>query len=227
LQTDHLDLYLIHAPMPGMDPHQIMHDLNRLVREGKTRYVGCSNYPAWLVSHSNCIAEREGWAQLVCNQIPYSLIERGVEVEILPQSYAENIATMAYRPLAMGVLSGKYVPSQQPPQDSRAVADARIPRWLDRYSTQISAFLKMADTVGVTPVALALGWVRACPAITSPVVGASSLQQLESHLKAFEFSLTHEQYTQLNEIFAATEPWEEVSVADFRDWRRNLGLVKR
>jgi len=227
LGTDHLDLYMIHAPMPGMDPYQIMSDLNKIVKSGKARFVGCSNYPGWLVSYSNRIAEREGWPQLVCNQIPYSLIERGAEVEILPASYVENIAINPYRPLGIGLLSGKYTPGEPLPADSRSISDERIPNWLNRYSAEVAGFLRMADELGVTPATLALAWVRKNRAVTTPVVGVSSLRQLETNLAAFEFDLTDEQYQRLNEMFSATEPFEIASWKPFRDMRRDLDLVKR
>jgi len=194
LQTDYLDLYLIHAPMRGMNPHQIMKDLGRVVKDGKARYVGCSNYPAWLVTYSNCIAEREGWPEFVCNEVPYSLIERAVEIEVLQQSYTENIAVMAYRPLCMGLLAGRYKPGEPLPEDSRAATDHRISWLLKQFSNGISGLLKMANELGVTPATLAIAWLRANPAVTVPIIGVSSLRQFESNLTAFEFDLTDEQY---------------------------------
>ena len=98
LQTDHVDLYLIHWPQEGMRPAEMMEALAQVVKSGKSRYVGCCNYPAWLLAHSNAIAELNGGPILVCNQIPYNLVERGVEVEILPQARAEHLAVTVYRP---------------------------------------------------------------------------------------------------------------------------------
>ena len=90
MRIDYVDLYMIHWPIEGMRPKEIMEALNGVVTQGKARYVGCCNYPAWLFAHSNAIAERNGWARLVCNQVAYNLIERGVEIEILPQAVAEQ-----------------------------------------------------------------------------------------------------------------------------------------
>ena len=227
LRIDYVDAYLIHAPAPGMNPQQIMRDLNKVVQDGKARFVGCSNYPAWLLAHSNRIAERQGWPQLVCNQVPYSLIERGVEVEILPQAYTEQIAVMAYRPLGIGLLSGKYAPGRPLPENSRAITDERIPNWLNRYSTEVASFLKMADELGVAPATLAVAWVRRNRAITSPIIGVSSLRQLETNLAAFEFDLSDEQYRRLNDMFAATAPFEIASWKPFAEMRRDLDLITR
>jgi len=87
-----------------MNVEAVMEALHEVVAAGKARYVGCCNYPAWLLAHSNAVAARHGWPALVCNQVAYNLVERGVEVEILPQAVAEKIAITAYRPLAAGLL---------------------------------------------------------------------------------------------------------------------------
>ncbi len=102
-----------------MKPKEMMQALNQVVEQGKARFVGCCNYPAWLLAHSNAIADRNGWARLVSHQVAYNIMERGVEVEILPQAVAENVAISAYRPLAMGLLTGKYRNVSAIPDDSR------------------------------------------------------------------------------------------------------------
>ena len=148
---------------------------------GKARFVGCCNYPAWLLAHSNAIAERHGWPALVCNQIPYNLIERGVEVEILPQALAEQIAITVYRPLLIGLLAGKYQPGAALPADSRAQTDPRIAAWLAKYGDSIRAFNTYAADCGLQ---------RRLRAAAHPRdrlnVGASALVQLEPTLAAFE-----------------------------------------
>ena len=155
LQTDYVDLYLIHWPEPGMRPVEIMQALNAVVEQGKARYVGCCNYPAWLYAHSNAIAERNGWATLVGNQIPYNLLERGAEVEVLPQATAQGIAITTYRPLVMGLLAGKYVPGQPLPADARGQTDPRLPAWLDKYGQGIRTLLDFAETRGLHPAQVA------------------------------------------------------------------------
>lgn len=226
LQTDYLDLYFIHAPMRGMDPVQIMGDLDRVVREGKARFVGCSNYPAWLVTHSNCIAQQRGWPEFVCNQVPFSLIERPADIEILQQAYTQNLGIMAYRPMCMGLLTGKYTPGELLPEDSRSVTDKRIAWLLDEFGHAISGLLQMAEEMGVQPADLAVAWLRGNPGITTPIIGVSSLRQLQANLSAFEFDLSDEQYQQLDEMFALRDLGGEITPF-FQPFRRDLELVQR
>ena len=140
LQTDYVDLYMIHWPVQGMDVAEVMAALNETVASGKAHFVGCCNYPAWLVAHSNAIAERNGWAKLVCNQVAYNLIERGVEVEILPQAVAERIAITAYRPLAIGLLAGKFSTTTPMAAETRGKTDSRVITWLSQHGSSIDRF---------------------------------------------------------------------------------------
>jgi aryl-alcohol dehydrogenase-like predicted oxidoreductase len=109
LGTDHLDLYQIHWPRKGMRIGEIMEALDKVVKSGKARFVGCSNYPAWVLECSNSFARLNDLVPMVSHQLPYNLLERGVDVEVLPMAKAENIAVMVYRPIAMGLLAGKYI----------------------------------------------------------------------------------------------------------------------
>lgn len=223
LQTDYVDLYLIHWPREGMRPLEVMAALDQVVRAGKARYVGCCNYPAWLVAHSNALAERQGWARLICNQVPYNLVERGIEVEILPQAVAEQIAITAYRPLLIGLLAGKYRPGQALPLAARATTDPRIGAWLAKYGDALCAFEQYATELGVPPAALAIAWVAQTPGVTAPIVGASAASQLESALRAGEVRLTPAQWQDLAALFAC-EVKEEAG-GKFPALRRLVGLT--
>ena len=225
LQIEYVDLYLIHWPRKGMNPHEIMAALHQIVKDGKARFVGCCNYPAWLIAHHNAIAEGNRWPSLVCNQVPYNLIERGAEVEVLPQAYAENIAITTYRALIMGLLTGRYQPRQLIPSDSRGVTDIRIVNWLNKYAVGVEKFLKFALELKVSPVELAISWVRYSPAVTCPVIGVSSLDQLELCLKAFEYNLTENQFTKITQFFD-TEVKEETG-GDYKKLRRELSLISK
>ena len=203
LQTDCVDLYVIHWPWKGMQPAETMRALNDVVRSGKTRFIGCSNYPAWLFAHSNAIARANGWPEFVNNQVPYNPIERGIEVEILPQAVAENIAITVYRPLAMGLLSGKYRPGKPLPSDARGMNDERVTRWLERYNSGISFLLNFAEAKNVSPVALGIAWARSSAAVCCPIVGTSRISQLEEIIKSFDFVLSPEERTEISDAFGA------------------------
>jgi len=223
LQIDFVDLYLIHWPVVGMRPVEVMEALNGVVTQGKARHVGCCNYPAWLYAHSNVIARCNNWVPLVCNQIPYNLIERGTEVEVLPQAVAEQVAITTYRPLAMGILAGKYQVGEPLPADSRGQTDARIPAWLDKYGQAIKNFDQFATDHNVHPAQLAISWVRHSPAVTSPIVGVSSVKQLQAVFAAFDFDLTAEEYALVTDLFD-TEVKEEAG-GKFPELRRIMNLV--
>ncbi len=224
LQVEYVDLYMIHWPRKGMRTVEMMEALNAVVKSGKARYVGCCNFPAWLLAHCNAIAERNGWAPLVCNQIPYNLIERGVEVEVLPQAVAERIAITVYRPLLMGVLAGKYRPGEPLPVDSRGYGDKRVPGWVERYGEGLRRFAQFAADHGLHPAQLAVCWVRRSPATTCPIVGSSSLNQIRATVEAFDFDLTAEQYAEVTGLFDTAV--KEETGGNFPNLRRALDLVE-
>jgi aryl-alcohol dehydrogenase-like predicted oxidoreductase len=225
LQTDHVDVYLVHWPNEGMEPRGIMSALNDAVVAGKTRAVGCCNFPAWLVEHCNAIAAIEGWAPLTCNQIPYNLVERGVEIEVLPQAMATNVAITVYRSLLMGILTGKYKRGQTAPDGTRAALDRkkRLDGWRDQYADALEKFDEYAADLGVTPAQLAIAWVRHCPAVTCTLAGFSSLRQVETTLAAFELNLTDDQRSEISDLFGA-EVKEEAG-GNYAKLRRSLNLV--
>ncbi len=223
LQTDYVDLYLIHWPREQMQTEAMMGALNNVVTQGKARYVGCSNFPAWLLAHCNAIAERNGWAKLVCNQVPYNLIERGIEVEVLPQAIAEQIAITTYRPLLMGILAGKYGSGEVIPEDSRGFSDQRIPAWLEKFGQGLRRFNQFAADRGLHPAQLATAWVNHTPGVTSPVVGVSSLRQLQSSIGAFDVTLSSDEYAEITAMFDAAV--KEESGGNYPNLRRVLNLV--
>ena len=225
LKLPYVDLYMIHWPEVGMNPTAIMGALNDVVQAGKARFVGCCNYPAWLVAHSNAIAQANGWPQLVCNQIPYNPIERGVEVEILPAALATNVAITVYRPLIFGMLAGKYQPGAAIPTDSRGETDARIPRWLVKYGAGIARFNAFAAERNLHPAQLAVAWLRHNPAVTNPIIGVSSARQLQASLNAFDFNLSDDEYATVTALFDTAV--QEEAGGDFVPLRRNLHLVAR
>ncbi len=225
LRTDYVDQYLIHWPVQGMKPHEIMEALNQVVKAGKTRYIGVCNFPAWLFAHCNAIALENGWAKLTCNQVAYNLIERGIEVEILPQAMAEKIVITTYRPVATGLLTGKYRMGQPMPPNSRGSADSRLITWVSQYGPGLERFIRYAEKRGVAPGHLAIAWVRYHPAVTCPIVGVSSLEQLTDAFGAFEFDLSPEEYDEVSAIFD-TEVKEE-GMQRFAGYKYNFPRLRR
>lgn len=223
MQLDYVDLYMIHWPKPGMNPTEIMAALADVVQAGKARFVGCCNYPAWLFAHHNAVAATNGWPKLVCNQIPYSPIERGVEVEILPQALTENVAITCYRPLVFGILAGKYGAGAEIPDDSRGARDERIPRWLAKYGDGITRFNQFATDRGLHPAQLAVAWLRKSPAVTCPIIGVSSARQLEASFKAFDVNLSDDEYAEVTAMFDTAV--KEEAAGAFPGLRRELKLV--
>jgi 1-deoxyxylulose-5-phosphate synthase len=208
LQMDYVDLYMIHWPVVGMNLTEMMGALNEVVQSGKARMVGCCNFPGYLLSSSNAIAAKNGWARLACNQVAYNLFERGVEVEILPQAILDGIAVTAYRPLAVGLLSGKFRPGMQMDTTTRGASDSRVITWLAQHGAEIERFLCFAEDKNLHPAQLAVAWVSHSAAVTAAIVGVSSLSQLESSVKAVEVQLTEADYQTITAIFH-TEVLEE------------------
>jgi aryl-alcohol dehydrogenase-like predicted oxidoreductase len=230
MQTDHVDLYLIHWPVEGMKPAEIMEALNTVVESGKTRYVGCCNFPAWLLAHHNAIAAEHGWARMINNQVAYNIIERGVEVEIFPQAVAEQIAITTYRSLIQGLLTGKYRWGQPLPANTRGQTSPQIITWLSQYGESVDRFIAFAEERNISPTTLAIAWVRHAPAVTAPIIGVSALPQLEEALESFDYDLSDEDYKQVSYLFD-TEVREEGYNRfpglkyNFPRLRRNLHLL--
>ena len=201
----------------------MMEALNDVVQQGKARYVGCCNFPAWLLAHCNAVAQANGWAPLTCNQIPYNLVERGVEVEVLPQAIVEKIAITVYRPLLMGFLAGKYRPGEPLPEDSRGYADKRVADWMARFGDSLAGFLQFAEARNLHPAQLSVAWVRKSAGVSSPISGVSSLGQLQASIDAISVDLSDEEYAELTGLFDTAV--KEESGGNFVGLRRATDLV--
>jgi len=225
LQTDYIDLYMIHWPREQMNVTAMMEALNKTVVAGKALFIGCCNFPAWLVAHCNAIAERNCWAKLINNQIPYNLIERGVEVEVLPQAIAENIAITTYRPLLAGILAGKYKPDEAIPEDSRGSTDKRIPVWLEKFADGLRKYHAFAEERNLHPAQLSVAWLRKSEGVTAPVIGVSSARQLAASLAAFDYDLTDDEYEQVNGMFDTAV--KEETGGNYPNLRRMTTLIAK
>jgi 1-deoxyxylulose-5-phosphate synthase len=221
LKTDRVDLFYVHWPMAAMNLEEMMRTLDDLVRQGKALYAACSNFPAWLLCRSNWVAEVGNYVPLVAGQYPYNLIERGLEVEILPMAQALKVGITIYRPLAIGVLTGKYLDNI--PAQTRGVQDERIPTWTNKYRDGIAKLNQFAADRGYTTADAANAWVASHPAVTSTIVGVSRLDQLEANLKGAAWQMTPEERATVTSFFP-TEVWEEAG-GKFPWWRRTAEIL--
>jgi len=218
LKTDRIDLYYLHWPFAEMNLDETLRTLDDLVRQGKILYAACSNFPAWLVCRSQWIAEVNRYVPLVCGQYPYNLIERGMEVEVLPSAASLRFGITIYRPLAIGVLTGKYLDGKV--SEARGATDERVGRWTSKYSEGLRKLAAFARERGVTSADIANAWAASHPAVTSLIVGISSLSQLEQNLKAADLRLSPEDRQTVGSFFP-TEIQEEAG-GKFAEWRRTV-----
>ncbi len=193
LQTDRVDLYFIHRFDADTPIDETVRALDDLVREGKILYPAVSNWAAWQIAKALGISAREGLARFECLQPMYSLVKRQAEVEILPMAQGEQLGVIPYSPLGGGLLTGKYTTGQKD-QAGRLVQNHMYSlRYGDDFYYEIAEkFTDYAREKGYAPATLAVAWVMSNPAITAPIIGARSVQQLESSLAALDVPMTPE-----------------------------------
>ncbi|MBM4005566.1 MAG: aldo/keto reductase [Planctomycetes bacterium] len=195
LGTDHVDLYYVHAPDDETPFEETMRTLDDMVRAGKVRYLGCSNYRTWQVCESMGICERRGLYPFVCVQPLYNLVNRDIEVELFPYCRAAGLGVVSYSPLARGILTGKYGAGQSIPAGSRmARNDARMKQaeWRTSSLDVARAVAERARDKGVTPSQFALAWCLANPNLTAVILGPRTMEQLDDNVRALEVKITAE-----------------------------------
>lgn len=201
LQTDHIDLYQIHAVDPKTPLEETLDALNDLVRQGKVRYIGVSNHPAWMTCKALWISDVRGYARYVSAQPRYHLFDRSAEEELIPLCIDQGIGIINYSPLAQGLLSGKYRKGHPPPEGSRASRSDRLNALLtDENLERVEKLAVYAEERGYTVAQLGLAWLLAKPGVTSPILGASNTDQLAENLKALEWELTAEEVEEIERI---------------------------
>jgi aryl-alcohol dehydrogenase-like predicted oxidoreductase len=202
LQTDHIDLYQVHE-WDGQTPlEETLGALDQLLRSGKVRYVGCSNFAGWQVMKALGIARQNGMPEFVSQQVYLSLQERSAEYEIVPSAIDQRLGLLIWSPLAGGLLSGKYRRGQPPPAGSRHASEWSEPPVYDEdklYDT-IEALVEIAEARGVSAAQVALAWLLGRPGITSVVVGARTDEQLADNLAAATLALTQEEHQRLEAV---------------------------
>jgi aryl-alcohol dehydrogenase-like predicted oxidoreductase len=197
LQTDYVDLYWLHNWDRRAPIDETLRALDDLVAAGKVRYVGLSDVPAWVAARAQTIARFRGWASVTALQLEYSLLERTPEGELLPMAEDLGIGVLPWSPLRSGQLSGKYVRNSGAPADSRRAGLIEGPT--ERDWDVIETVARVAAELGVGSAQVALAWVRSRPAITSTLIGARTITQLQSNLDSLEITLAPEQLAALEE----------------------------
>ena len=206
LDLDYIDLYQLHDWDPGTPLEETLRTLDDLVRWGKVRYVGCSNFAAWQMVKALGIAEREGLARFISSQPEYSPVNREIERELIPAGLAEGVGQLVYFPLAGGLLTGKYRQGEALPEGSRALTQGSrfVSRWLTERNFALAGHLAgIAAEAGVSLTHLTLAWVMAKPGVTSAIVGATKVPQLLDNLGACEVRLGAEVLAQVDATSAA------------------------
>jgi aryl-alcohol dehydrogenase-like predicted oxidoreductase len=207
LRTDYVDLLYLHMWDGATPVEEVLRAMDDLVRAGKVLYVGMSDIPAWQVSRMQAIAELRGWAPLAALQIPYNLIERTVERDLIPMAATMGLGVIGWSPLAGGVLTGKYSRSDLQPADgpeggasSRKQVAAGNGFLTARGLDIAEVVTDIAAELGTTASRVALAWTLLNPAITAPIVGARSLAQLEDNLGALQVELDPRHQARLDEM---------------------------
>ncbi|MGZ5987678.1 MAG: aldo/keto reductase [Rhizomicrobium sp.] len=203
LQTDHIDLYQIHATDPVTPVEETMRALDDLTRQGMVRYAGCSNWQAWKIMKAQGIAAHHGWARFETLQAYYSIAGRDLEREIVPMLNDQKVGLMVWSPLAGGLLSGKFGPGSNGPEGTRRAAFDFPPVNKDRAWACIEVMREIGHAHGGASVArVALAYVLAKPFVTTVIIGAKTMEQLDDNLEAAKLTLNGDELKKLDEVSA-------------------------
>ncbi|MBI4248582.1 MAG: aldo/keto reductase [Elusimicrobia bacterium] len=194
LQTDWIDLYQVHSWDPLTPLEETLGVLDNLVRAGKVRYIGCSNFLAWQLAKSLWISDKNGWSRFETVQNEYSLLERQFERELQPLCRDQGVGLLAWSPLRGGMLSGKYGKDGPPPPGGRlSKPETQFPKPNgNRDYAMVEVLGKIAGLVARPPAALALRWLLSRPGVCSVILGARTLEQLRENLTAADMELPPE-----------------------------------
>ncbi|MDR0787909.1 MAG: aldo/keto reductase [Gemmatimonadota bacterium] len=200
LNTDYIDLYQIHGVDPVTPVEETVRALEDLVREGLVRYVGVSNWPAWRIMKALGIADRNGWSRLATLQAYYTIAGRDLERELVPLMEAEKVGLMVWSPLAGGLLSGKYNRDGSSPEGTRRALFDFPPVNRDRAFDCIDVMREIGATHGVSVARIALAWILRKSFVTSVIIGAKDIAQLDDNLAATGVALSDEEMARLDAV---------------------------
>ena len=203
LDTDHIDVYYLHRWDASTRIAESLRALDDCVRQGKVRYIACSNFEAWRIGEALWTSEKLGLEEFVCVQPLYNIVNRDIEVEMLPFCQKYGVGVVPYSPLARGVLSGKYLPGKKPPKGSRADRQDRriLQTELREESFEVAQkLMPLADAHGKTLTQFALAWVLVNPTITSVIIGPRTMEQLEDNLGCLDCIIAEDDETAIDQL---------------------------
>ncbi|MFH1011947.1 MAG: aldo/keto reductase, partial [bacterium] len=205
LQTDWIDLLYVHIWDPVTPLEETMSALNDLIRQGKVRYIGCSDFTGWQVSEAAACARQHGWEDFICHQVEYSVLVRDIEVEIAPACRYNRVGLVAWSPLAGGMLTGKYKWQKADPKGSRFAGGESGKWWKERWATEenyqaAEGFLKIAAEMKVSPVALAVAYSLLPEGMDATIIGPKEEGQLADNLAGEEIEIPDEMRERLEAL---------------------------
>jgi len=207
LRTDYIDLYLSHDPDLLTPVEETLGAYDDLVRQGKVRYIGCSNFSGWQLMKSLALSERYGLPRYICQQTNYSLLARDVEHELIPLGLDQGVGVMVWSPLHGGLLSGKFRRGVRPAESRLNQLEAPGTVDEERLYRIVDVLLEIAGQRGAPPAQVALNWVLSKPLVDTVIIGARNEEQLRANLAAADWRLTAEEIARLDEVSATPEPY--------------------
>lgn len=203
LQTDHIDLYQIHGTDIVTPVEETMRALDDLTRQGMVRYVGCSNWQAWKIMKAQGLSQQHGWARFETLQAYYSIAGRDLERDIVPMLNDQKVGLMVWSPLAGGLLSGKFGPGSNGPEGARRAAFDFPPVNKERAWACVDLMREIGHAHGGASVArIALAFVLAKPFVTTVIIGAKTMEQLDDNLEAVKLTLSADELKKLDDVSA-------------------------
>lgn len=207
LNTDRVEVLFLHHLDDSLPLEEKLRTMEDLVRSGKALHIGISNYAAWQIALGLGIQDRHGWSRTAVLQPMYNLVKRQAEVEILPLAADQGLGVMTYSPIGAGLLAGKHRGGSSNSSGRLATNDKYAARYgTDATHETAAAFTEYAAAAGVHPVTLAVSWVGANPAITTPIIGARSVEQIQPALAALDFEMSPEMYAEITALSPAPAP---------------------
>lgn len=207
LGTDRLDILFMHRWDPVVPLEETLRALEKLVSDGKVLYLGASNYAAWQIALGLGISEKNNWPRFDVIQPMYSLVKRQAEAEIFPLARAKELGVISYSPVGGGLLSGKYGKDRKPDAGRLMQNKEYTARYGEQWVFETAEkFTEFANTKNIHPVSLAVAWAAANPAVTSPIIGARSLEQLQPSLDSTNVNMNEEMYRSIESLSRTPPP---------------------